>query len=184
MRKHISALTLAVCGGFLAFAAQAQITGTSSLTATFQTNVVPGTCTAEIQDSTGNPSSEISFGDVFKSDLTAKSRIESLKLNFSDCSGVKSAEVQVAPGAGSNCSTASSDKFGSTNGTAFELWKGAADSGSVLSCTTQPKQNVTISSGNGNLDMNARIVIADGKTIADVTPGAVTSLVTFMVTYQ
>lgn len=184
MRKHISALALAVCGGFLSFAAQAQITGTTSLTATFETTVVPGTCTAEIHDATGNPSSEIKFGDVFRSDLTAKSRIEALKLNFSGCSGVKTAEVQITPGAGKDCSTASSDKFGSTNGVAFELWKGVADTGSVLSCTTQPKQNVTISSGTGNLDMNARIVIADGKTIADVTPGAVTSLVTFMVTYQ
>jgi P pilus assembly protein, pilin FimA len=184
MRKHISALTLAICGSFLAFAAQAQITGTTSLTATFETNVVPGTCTAEIHDATGNPSSEISFGDVFRSDLTSKSRIEAFKLSFSGCSGVKNAEVQLTPGAGSNCSTASSDRFGSTNGTAFEVWKGAADAGSVLSCTTQPKQDVTISSGTGALDMNARIVIADDKTIADVTPGAVTSLVTFMVTYQ
>lgn len=184
MRKHISALALAVCGGVLSFAAQAQITGTTSLTATFETNVVPGTCSAEIQDSTGNASSEISFGDVFKSDLTSKSRIEAFKLNFSGCSGVKNAVVQITPGAGTNCSTASSDKFGSTHGTAFEVWKGVADSGSVLSCTTQPKQNVAIASGTGSLDMNARIVIADDKTIADVTPGAVTSLVTFMVTYQ
>lgn len=184
MRKHLTALTMAICGGLLSFASQAQISGTSSLTATFETNVVPGTCTAEIQDSTGNASTEINFGDVFQSDLTAKSRIEAFKLNFSNCSGVKSATVQATPGAGTSCSTGSSDKFGSTHGTAFEVWKGLADTGTVLNCTTQPTQNVTISSGSGSLDMNARIVIADGKTIADVTPGAVTSLVTFMVTYQ
>ena len=184
MRKHLTALAIALFGGVVSFATQAQINGTSSLTATFQTNVVPGTCVAEILDSTGTASSELDFGDVFKSDLTAKSRIEAFKLNFSNCSGVKNASVQATPGAGTNCSSGSSDKFGSTNGTAFEVWKGVADTGTVLSCTSQPAQNVTISSGTGSMDMNARIVIADGKTIADVTPGKVTSLVTFMVTYQ
>lgn len=89
MRKHLTALAIALFGGVVSFATQAQINGTSSLTATFQTNVVPGTCVAEILDSTGNASSELDFGDVFKSDLTAKSRIEAFKLNFSNCSGVK-----------------------------------------------------------------------------------------------
>lgn len=184
MKYHAALFALALSAGLFSTAASAAIVGTSSLNATFVTTVIPGTCTASVKDAAGEEATDINFGDVFKSDLINKSRTEAFKVNFSNCSGVLSAQVTAMPGAGGTCSTATSDNFGATHNVAFEIWKGTADVGTKLSCKTQPQQNVTIAAGSGSLDMNARIVIADDKTIGDVTTGAVTSPVTFTVTYQ
>lgn len=53
-----------------------------------------------------------------------------------------------------------------------------------MNCSTKPSQAVTISGASASVDMNARIVIAKDKTIADVTAGDVSAPVTFVVTYQ
>lgn len=184
MKHHAVIIALALSAGLFSSVASADIVGTSSLNATFTTTIIPGTCTASVKNAAGEDATEIQFGDVFKSDLTNKSRTEAFKVDFSDCSGVLSALITATPGAGGTCSTATSDNFGASNNVAFEIWKGVADAGTKLSCKTQPQQDVKLSSGSGSLDMNARIVIADDKTIADVTTGAVSSPVTFTVTYQ
>ncbi|WP_333851357.1 fimbrial protein [Leclercia sp.] len=184
MRHTTALIALTLAGGLFSAFANAAITGTSSLSATFLSTVVPGTCTANVVDGAGNTTSEIHFNDVFKSDLSNKSRSEAFKVVLSQCSGVRAAEVTAMPGAGGDCSTATSDNFGATHATAFELWKGNVDSGTRLSCQSQPLQKVPIVDGGANVALNARIVIADDKTIADVTPGDVTSLITFQVEYQ
>ena len=184
MKHQAAIIALAVSAGLFSSLACADISGTSSLNATFVTTVIPGTCTAKVKDAAGEDAADINFGDVFKSDLINKSRTEAFKVDFSECSGVLSALVTATSGAGGNCSTAASDNYGASNNVAFEIWKGDADSGTRLSCKTQPQQTVNIASGRGSLDMNARIVIADDKVISDVTTGAVTSPVTFTVTYQ
>jgi type 1 fimbria pilin len=186
MKMNSSTLiALAISAGLFSAAASA-ITGTTSVSGTFTSTIEAGTCTAQIQNASGNPISTLAFGDVFKSDLTAQSRSEPFKIAFSGCAGVKSASVQTTKGSGGNCSgdAKDGDSFDAGNAAAFEVWKGTAGSGTLLSCKTTSTQNVAISSGTGNMDLAARIVIANGKTIGDVTTGNVTAPVTFVVTYQ
>ncbi|AXF60543.1 fimbrial protein [Leclercia sp. W6] len=184
MKHHAAIFTLALCCGLFSTLASAEIKGTSSLTATFVTTIIPGTCNASVKNAAGEDATDINFGDVFKSDLINKSRVEAFKINFTNCSGVVSAKVTATPGAGGACSTATSDKFGATHNVAFEIWKGTAGAETQLSCKNPVAQVVKLTPGSGSLDMNARIVIADDKTIGDVTTGTVTSPVTFTVTYQ
>ncbi|MBA7856840.1 fimbrial protein [Enterobacter cloacae complex sp. 2024EL-00215] len=178
-------IALTVSAGLYSAGASA-ITGTTSVQATFKSTIGAGTCTAQIQDAGGQPISTLGFGDVFKSEVAAKSRSEPFKIAFTSCAGVKSATVQAITGTGGACSGPSSDgdAFGSQHGVGFEVWKNTVDTGTLLSCSTKPVQNVTISGATANVDLAARIVIAKTKTIADVTAGDVTTPVTFVVTYQ
>lgn len=178
-------IVLAVSAGLWSAGADA-ITGTPSVSATFVTTVGAGTCTAQIQNAGGQPISTLAFGDVFKSDLVAQTRSEPFKIVFSGCVGVKSATVQATPGSGGGCSGGymDGDSFAGGHATGFEVWKGTAGNGTLLSCNTKPVQTVTISGATTNVDMAARIVIASGRTIADVTTGDASAPVTFVVTYQ
>lgn len=183
--KSSSLIALAISAGLFSVSANA-ITGTTSVKATFTSTIEAGTCTAQIQNASGTAISTLSFGDVYKSDLSAQSRSEPFKIVFSGCAGVKSASVETTKGTGGNCSgdAKDGDSFDAGNAAAFEVWKGTAGSGTLLSCKTTSTQNVTISSGTGNLDLAARIVVAKGKTISNVTTGNVSAPVTFVVTYQ
>ncbi|WP_253379344.1 fimbrial protein [unidentified bacterial endosymbiont] len=169
----------------LSSAATAQANGTTSVKATFTSTVEAGTCTAAILDGNGATVTAIDFGDVYKSDLVAESRTEPLKIAFTKCVGVASASVQATPTTGGCSGSASNgNSFPASNGVAFEVWNGKADSGTLMDCNKKPAQNVSIASGSGTLDMISRIVIASGRSITDVTTGAVSSSVTFLITYQ
>ena len=185
MMKNISLLGV-VAGALLCSTQVNAITGTSSVSATFTSTIEAGTCTSQIQDSTGKSVTELGFGDVFKPELVNKTRTLPFKIAFTNCAGVKSATVQAAAGSGGACSGASSngDSFAAGNATGIEVWKGAVDTGTLLSCKTPTAQKVTISGSALNVDMTSRIVIANGRTISDVTTGASSAPVTFTVTYQ
>lgn len=178
-------VALAVSAGLVSASASA-ITGTSSVQATFTSTITAGTCTAQVQNTGGQVIDTLAFGDVFKSDLVNQSRSEPFKIAFSGCAGVKSATVQATPGTGGGCSgpNTDGDSFSAGRATGFEVWKGAASTGTLLSCNTKPVQTVTITDATASVDMAARIVIAKGRTIADVTTGDVSAPVTFVVTYQ
>lgn len=180
--KPSTLIALAVSAGLFSGAASA-ITGTSSVKATFTSTIEAGTCTAQIQDASSKAISTLPFGDVFKSDLVAQSRSEPFKIAFSGCAGVKTATVTVQK---KSCSGANADgdSFAAGNATAFEVWKGTAGNGTLLSCNTPTDQKVTISSGAAKLDLAARIVLAKGQTIDKVTTGNISVPVTFVVTYQ
>ncbi|MEG1209895.1 MAG: fimbrial protein [Leclercia sp.] len=182
MKHHMT--LFAFCTGLFSSVACADIVGTSSLNATFTTTIVPGTCTATVKNAEGIEATDINFGSVFRSELINKSRTQAFSVDLSNCSGVAYALITAIPGAGGACSTAGSDNFGASNNVAFEIWQDATDTGTKLSCTTQPKINIKTTAGDSRLSMNARIVIADAKTINDVTTGPVTAPVTFTVTYQ
>jgi type 1 fimbria pilin len=171
---------------FFSASAFASITGTSSVSATFTSTIAAGTCTAQIQNASGQPISTLDFGDVFKSDLVKQSRSEPFKVAFTDCVGVKSASYQVTPGAGSSCAgqSADGDAFSAGNATAFEVWQGESATGTLLSCNTRPTQSLPISGRTLDVPFASRIVIAKDSTIADVTAGSVSAPVTFVVTYQ
>lgn len=174
--------------GTLLFSAPsiAEITGTSSISATFTSTIQAGTCTAQIQNASGQPMSTLNFGDVFKSDLVKQSRSEPFKVAFSDCSGVKCAKYQVIPGSGGGCSGPSSngDSFAAGNSTAFEVWQGESGTGTLLSCNNKPSQTLSISGRSLSVSFASRIVIAKDRKIANVTAGSVSSPVTFVITYQ
>ncbi len=173
--------------GALFFSAQAlAITGTESVSATFTSTIEAGTCTAEIQNSAGTSVSELGFGDVFKSDLTSQSRTVPFKIAFTNCAGVKSATLLATAGSGGACSgdAKAGEPFSGINAVGFEIWKGSTDTGTQMGCKSAKSQSVTISGKSLNVDFTSRIVIATGKTIADVTAGAASAPVTFVVTYQ
>lgn len=186
MRTLISLITITLATASFSPVTLADITGTTSVQATFTSTIEAGTCTAQIQSAGGQAISTLAFGDVFKSDLVAQSRSESFKIAFSDCMGVKSASIQATSGSGGGCSGPDSDgdSFSAGNATGFEIWKGEAGAGTLLSCNTKPAQNITISDTDVDVKMNARIVIAKTRTISDVTAGNVSAPVTFLVTYQ
>lgn len=183
--KASTLIALAISGSLFAAGANA-ITGTTSVKATFTSTVEAGTCSAQIQSAGGQPISTLAFGDVYKSELVAKTRSEPFKIAFSDCAGVKSASITATPGAGSGCSgtQGKGDSFAAGHVTAFEVWKGQADSGTLMSCNSRNVQTVSLDSAAANVDMVARIVVASGRSINDVTTGDVSAPVTFVVTYQ
>ncbi|MGV4090740.1 fimbrial protein [Citrobacter freundii] len=186
MKINMTYIALSVSALFFAGMANAAITGTSSLKMTFESKVVSGTCTAKLVNGAGTPASEIAFGDVYKSDLVNKTRVEPLKITFSDCSGVEKATVAAASTTGGKCSGTSfdGDSYGAGLATGFEVWSGQVDSGVMLKCKTQPApQEVTIAGGVGEFPMNSRIVIGKGNTIADVGTGAASAPVTFTIAY-
>ncbi|MGU3486143.1 fimbrial protein [Enterobacter bugandensis] len=184
-KKSSTLIALAVSTGLFSVAASA-ITGTTSVQATFTSTIEAGTCTAQIQNASGQPISTLAFGDVFKSDLAAKTRSEPFKIAFSGCAGVKSATVQATPGTGGGCSGSGSngDSFAAGHVSAFEVWRGEAGTGTLMACNSKPLQNVTISGSVATFDMAARIVVASGHNINEVTTGDVSAPVTFVVTYQ
>lgn len=186
MKMKSTFIALSVSALLFSGMASAAITGTSSVELTIKSKIVSGTCTAEVLNGAGTASSEIAFGDVYKSDLVNKTRVEPLKIAFTNCSGVTKAAVSAASGAGWGCSGPKADGDSYTAGlaTGFEIWSGSVDTGVMLSCKTPPAaQEVTITDGAGEFPMNSRIVIAKDRTIADVGTGAVTAPVTFTVTY-
>lgn len=189
MKMKSTFIALSVSALLFSGMASAAITGTSSVELTIKTKVVSGTCTAKVLNGAGTASSEIAFGDVYKSDLVNKTRVEPLKIAFTNCSGVSKATVSAASGitdAGNGCSgpNTDGDSYAAGLSTGFEIWSGSVDTGVMLSCKRPPAaQEVTIADGAGEFPMNSRIVIAKDKKIADVGAGAVTAPVTFTITY-
>lgn len=104
----------------------AAITGTDSVSMTIQTKVVSGTCTAKVLNGAGTASTEIAFGDVYKSDLVNKTRVEPLKISFTNCSGVTKATVAAAKGAGGECSGIAKNGDSFSGGLATGLKSGPA----------------------------------------------------------
>jgi len=186
MKLNSAFIALSVSAILFSGMANATITGTGSVEMDFVTTVTSGTCTAKLVNNAGTETTQIAFGDVFKSDLVNKTRVEPLKITFSNCSGVTKAAVTAAKGAGGECSGTSKngDSYSGGLATGFEIWSGTVDTGVLMSCNTPPAaQEITIAGGAGEMPMNSRIVVGQGQTINDVGAGAVTAPVTFTVTY-
>ena len=189
MKFKTTFIALSVSATLFSGMASAAITGTSSVQMDFQTKVIPGTCTAKVVNGAGAESSEIAFGDVYKSDLVNKTRVEPLKISLTNCSGVEKATVSVASADGpkKNCSgqSGTGSSFAAGLATGFEIWSGVVDTGLLMNCNTPPApQEVTITDGAGEFPMNSRIVIAEGRNISQVGTGAVNAALRFTVDYQ
>lgn len=185
MKTKMTLLVLAITATLPSVSLSA-ITGTTSVQATFTSTIEAGTCNAEIQNASGAPVSILPFGDVFKSDLVNQSREEAFKIAFTNCAGVKNATIQATPGPGGACSgdARNGSSFAAGHNVGFEIWKGSVESGSLMNCSTSPSPMLNLTNGAADFEMDARIVIAKGKTISDVTTGLVNAPVTFIVTYQ
>lgn len=187
MKFNSTFIALSVSALLFSGMANATITGTPSAEMTFMSTITSGTCTAKVTNGAGVESAEIAFGDVYKSDVANKTRVEPLKIVFSNCSGVTKATVVASKGTGASCSGnggTGEAYFSGVAATAFELWSGEVDSGVQLKCTTKPApQEVALNSGGGEFPMKSRIVLAEGKNASQIGTGAANTPVVFTVAY-
>ena len=187
MKFNSTLLALSVSVLLSTGTANATITGTSSVELTVQSTITAGTCTATLTNGAGAEATEISFGDVYKSEIQNKTRVEPFKIKLTNCAGVKTATIAAGPGAGGGCSGRNSDgpSYSAGQVTGFEVWSGAVDTGVLMSCITPPApQEVNINNGSGEFPMNSRLVVAYLRDASEVGTGAVSAPVTFTVSYQ
>lgn len=176
---------LPVSAFFFCAAASAAIDGTDSLEMTFNAELTNTTCTAQIVDAQGNPTNTIDYGEVYKSEIDAKSRIVPFKIVYSACSGVYDVEIDLNPGAGGACSGESYVALPTTSGVAFEIWLYNVKDGTQLTCSSKYMMiPYSLATGSGEQKFESRIVVADGKTIGEVVSGTVSAPITFVVTYN
>lgn len=162
---------------------------TDPLTVQFTSTIEAGTCNAQLKDNTGVATSTIDFGDVFKTDLSNKARKVDFKLSFTGCSGVRSALINTQITGGCSGPNGDGDSYANSGGTAaavaVELWNGQPDSGTQFSCKSRStQQEIPVSGQTQDLDLSARMVIANQQSISDVTAGSFLSTVTFVITYR
>jgi len=187
MKFNSTFIALSVSALLFSGMANATITGTSSAEMTFMSTITSGTCTAKVTNGAGVESAEIAFGDVYKSDVVNKTRVEPLKIVFSNCSGVTKATVVAGIGAGGVCAGTGGtgdSYYSGVSATGFELWSGEADSGVQLKCTNKPApQEVALNSGGGEFPMKSRIVLVEGKNASQIGTGAANTPVMFTIAY-
>ncbi|HAE2267807.1 TPA_asm: fimbrial protein [Salmonella enterica subsp. salamae serovar 60:g,m,t:z6] len=177
---------------FFCAAASAAIDGTDSVEMTFQAELTNTSCTAQITDAQGTPTNTISYNEVYKSEIAAKSRVVPFKIIISACSGVDYVNLDTNPGTGGTCSGgASGDAYtaatsdGSDSNAAFELWSGGVDNGVKLNCGSPfVLFNRSVTEGSAEYDIDSRLVLASGKSVSDVINGDVSAPVTFVLTYE
>ncbi|EEE2001259.1 fimbrial protein [Salmonella enterica subsp. enterica serovar Kotte] len=191
----VMALSATVTGALISTMAQA---GTSSLDLTVNSNVTMGTCTASLLNDNGSSTSTIAFGDVYISEIGAKSKVKTFKLRFTDCAGIpqQKALVTLTPrGTGCSGSSAafanSSTAASKANNTAVEIWTTKTPEGSSsvqMQCSNANTQEVNIASASGSqyvdYDLSARMVIAPGQVLSSVSAGDFYSPATFTISYQ
>lgn len=167
-------------------------------TGTFTASITAGTCTVTAMDNSGAPTSAIAMGDIYLSEVKAKSRAIPFKLKFSDCLGLSTITVSNSVGVCSG-TAAQDDAFANTltgedgaAGVGLEVWFGAVDGGRLLHCHA-PQNNaanvITLgatpvtTAQTVTQDMNARIVPAnvDGGAMA---AGMFNATVNFTLTYE
>lgn len=179
----------------------AQADGTSSLDLTVNANITTGTCSASIIGK-GGATNTIGFGNVYISELIAKTKVETFKLRFSDCAGLKEkkATVVLAPAAGTGCAGGKSQNAEFSNATtqtpkaertAVEVWTTdvpeSADS-EQFHCYNKNAQTVDLAGASTttplDFPLSARMVAVSGFGVSDITAGDFYSPTVFTITYQ
>ena len=176
---------------------------TTSSSLTVNRNLTMGTCSAKVMDTSDNVINTVDIGNVYISELAAKSKVKPFKIRFSDCAGLpgKSAQLVLSPRnigcAGGMSNTAgfanklNSTTEGGSSRAAVEVWTTTTPGGNdsqQFSCVQRNVINVDLSSASTtqpyDFDLSARMIIADGRTVNDVLPGSFLSPTTFTITYQ
>lgn len=178
----------------------AQADGTASLDLTVNANITAGTCSASVLD--GETATDtIAFGNVYISEVFAKTKVKSFKLRFSDCAGLKDkkASLVIAPRdagcAGSDSTNAefanASTATSKAQRTAVELWTTDTPEGSnsvQFHCRNKNAQEIDLSSASSttpvDYPLSARMVPVTGYAITALTAGDFYSPTTFTITYQ
>lgn len=68
---------------------------TDSIGLTVTTDVEMGTCTSTLTDDGTTKISTINFGDVYISEINAKTKIKTFKLQFKDCAGIPGKKAKI-----------------------------------------------------------------------------------------
>ncbi|TGC20552.1 MULTISPECIES: fimbrial protein [unclassified Escherichia] len=174
--------------------------GTPSASLTVNSEITMGTCTTTLLDASNNSISTIAFGDVYISELYAKSKVKVFKIRFSGCAGIpgKSAKVKLTPrtpgcaGSGANTAAfANKSSNGPATNAAVEVWTSNIPEGSgsePFNCFSANALTADLSTATMTKPydyiLSARMVIADNGPVANVTPGDFLSPATFTITYQ
>ncbi|MBJ3592697.1 fimbrial protein StaE [Salmonella enterica subsp. enterica serovar Saintpaul] len=165
------------------------------LTLDIQTTVEVGTCMATLQTTSGTGLTTVAFGDVYKPELSNKSKIQNFEMAITNCAGLQDnkADITLIPN-GTCAGTTPGANFANTTAdgakaTSVEVWTGTPDAGGTqFNCTQQNifSQDVSLASGNAKVivPLTARMAIEPGRTIQDVTAGVFTSKATFVVAYK
>ncbi|EDU6364221.1 fimbrial protein [Salmonella enterica] len=194
----IGALTVISIGGVTnARAAD----GTPSLDLTVDANITAGTCSASVLEGS-TATNSIAFGDVYISEVFAKSKVKPFKLRFSNCAGLKdkTATVTLAPASGTGCAGGWSDNAEFSNAssssskaqrTAVEVWTTETPEGTdsvQFNCYTKNPQTVNLADASAtkpiDFPLSARMVPVTGFSITDLTAGDFYSPTMFTITYQ
>lgn len=61
---------------------------TTSSSLTVNSNLTMGTCSAKVMDTSDNVINTVDIGNVYISELAAKSKVKPFKIRFSDCAGL------------------------------------------------------------------------------------------------
>ncbi|MCI3075696.1 fimbrial-like protein YadL, partial [Escherichia coli] len=143
--------------------------------------------------------SVVDFGDVYISEINAKTKVKTFKLKFKDCAGIPNKKAQIKLTKRATCEGTANDGAGFANGStaadkasavAVEVWSTetpATGSATQFSCVTPASQEVTISNAANAVvyyPMSARLVVEKNKTVSNVTAGKFSAPATFTVTYN
>ncbi|HHJ3309606.1 TPA: fimbrial-like protein YadL [Escherichia coli] len=164
---------------------------TDSIGLTVITTVEIGTCTATLVNDSDQDISVVDFGDVYISEINAKTKVKTFKLKFKDCAGIPNKKAQIKLTKRATCEgTARSTAADKASAVAVEVWSTetpATGSATQFSCVTPASQEVTISNAANAVvyyPMSARLVVEKNKTVSNVTAGKFSAPATFTVTYN
>lgn len=172
---------------------------TDSIGLTVITTVEMGTCTATLVNDSDQDISVVDFGDVYISEINAKTKVKTFKLKFKDCAGIPNKKAQIKLTKQATCEGTANDGAGFANGStatdkasavAVEVWSTetpATGRATQFSCVTPASQEVTISTAANAVvyyPMSARLVVEKNKTVSNVTAGKFSAPATFTVTYN
>ncbi|MBC6557936.1 fimbrial protein [Citrobacter braakii] len=174
--------------------------GINALEMTVSTTFLQPTCETTITDSSGTVNSVVNIGDIYLPQVVNKTNFRAFYLAFKNCSGLvkNQASVTLTPRTGCDGLSASGNGFrnalnGSDDaaGVSAEVWTTTSpgSSGSVqLQCNNPVKQAVNVTDAHDDnivkWPLSARIVIANGNTIADIHTGGFSTQGLFTVTYE
>lgn len=177
--------------------------GTDQLKLTVDANITAGTCSVAVLEGE-SPTNTIAFGNIYISEVFAKTKVKPFKLRFSNCAGLidKKATVKLTPAQGTESNCGGSDGHGNefanfttlvkANKTGVEVWTTETPEGSnsiQLSCVSPNEQTVDLSSANANTPvdypLSARMVPVHTATdISQLSAGDFYSPTIFTITYQ
>lgn len=180
----------------------AQADGTASLDLTVEANITAGTCAASVVDGE-TATNTIGFGNVYISEVFAKTKVKPFKLRFSECAGLKDKTATVvldhaasgggcAGGNGQNAEFANMSSSESKAGkVAVEVWTTETPAGTnsvQLHCYNKNAQTVDLSAATSttpvDFPLSARMAPVTGSALNTLTAGDFYSPTTFTITYQ